>query len=85
MLEIINMPTDSTLFRKCMVGCEKQMGRLVIQEKGISIEMMLGVMDILEEEFLDDTIESRRRRTTAVCGGALVILYRGALRGGVSW
>lgn len=81
-LEITNMPTDSTLFRKFMVGCEKRMGRLVIQEKGISIEMMLGVMDILEEEFLDDTIESRRRRTIAVCGGALVILYGGALRGG---
>ena len=55
---------------------------MVIQEKGISIEMMLGVMDILEEELLDDTTDSRRHRTIAVCGGALVILYGRALQAG---
>ena len=59
-------------------------GQLVIQEKGISIEMMLGVMDILEEELLDDTTADSRRhsRTIAVCGGALVILYGRALQAG---
>lgn len=82
LLETTNMPTDSVLFRKFMIGCEKRMGRLVIQEKGISIEMMMGVMDILEEEFLDEATEPRRKRTIAICGGASVILYGGALRGG---
>lgn len=67
-----NMPTDLTLFRKFMIGCEKRMGRLVIQEKGISIKMMIGVMDIVETD-------KRRKRVLAMRSGALVILYGGAL------
>ena len=58
------------------------MGRLVIQERGISIEMMLGVMDILENDLGARDMDAGRKRDIIVAGAALVILYGGALRGG---
>ena len=66
-----------------MIGCEKRMGRLVIQERGISIEMMLGVMDILENDLGATDTDAGRKGDVIVAGAALVIrLYGGALRGG---
>ena len=65
-----------------MIGCKKRMGWLVIQEQGISIEMMLGVMDILEDELGARDMDARRKGDVIVAEAALVILYGGALRGG---
>lgn len=80
--QLTNMPSDSILFRRFMLGCEKRMGRLVIQERGISIEMMLGVMNFLEHDLNDAAVDQKRKRDIIVGGAALVILYAGALRGG---
>ena len=43
--------TDTRLFRKIMVGLEKRMGRLVIQNAGISVEMLLAMLEDVEMEY----------------------------------
>ena len=44
--------------------------------------MMLGVMDILEDELGARDMDARRKGDVIVAEAALVILYGGALRGG---
>ena len=43
--------TDTPLFRKFMVGLEKRMGRLVLQNAGISVELLLAILDAMEKEY----------------------------------
>ncbi len=75
-------PTDSLLFRMFVRGCEKRMGRLVIQEMGLSLEMMLGVVEELNLELEDAVTKIGRRRDLIMARGAFLALYGGALRGG---
>ena len=74
--------TDTRLFRKFMVGLEKRMGRLVIQNAGISVELLLGILEVLEEEYLRSDVTLPRRRELIICGSAYVVLFSAALRGG---
>ncbi len=75
-------PTDSIVFRLFIKGCEKRMGRLVVQEMGLSLEMMLGLVEELEMELADAETGDERRRELTMARGAFLALYGGALRGG---
>ena len=79
---LTNSPTDSLVFRMFMMGCEKRMGRLVIQELGFSVEVVKAMLAMWDEELESANVNVRRKRDLVVVGGALVILVGGALRGG---
>ena len=74
--------TDTRLFRKFMVGLEKRMGRLVIQNVGISVELLLAMLDNMELEYGQEEVGSDRKRELIICGSAFVVLFSAALRGG---
>ena len=79
---LLDSPTQSRLFVMFMQGCEKRMGRLVKQDMGISIEMVIEVLNLYEEELKDMNTTQERKRMIIVCAGAFVTLFAGALRGG---
>ena len=74
--------TDTRLFRKFMTGLEKRMGRFVIQNAGISIELLLAMLGDMEEEYSKREISRARKRELIICGSAFVVLFSAALRGG---
>ena len=66
-----------------MKGCEKRMGRfLVKQDLGISLEMLLAILEICESELVDKTVTKARKRFVVVCAGTFMILWVCALQGG---
>ena len=74
--------TDTYLFRKFMVGLEKRMGRLVIQNVGISVEVLLAMLEDMEVEYGQAATISERKRELIICGSAFVVLFSAALQGG---
>ena len=54
--------TDTCFFRKFMVGLEKRMGRFVIQNAGIGVEVLLAVLDIMDLEYVNSTIQPSGKR-----------------------
>ena len=79
---LTNSPTDSLVFRMFMMGCEKRMGRLVIQELGLTVDVVKAILSLWDEELESENVNVARKRNLVVVGGALVILVGGALRGG---
>ena len=77
-----NSPIDSLVFQMFMMGCEKQMGRLVIQELGFTVELVKSMLPLWDVELELESMNVKRKRDLVVVGGALVILVGGALRGG---
>ena len=75
-------PLNSALFRKFMLGLEKRMGRVVYQDLGLSVELLLEILSMYEEELSTVGVPWSRRRSIVVSGAAFVTLYVGALRGG---
>ena len=83
MMVLSRNDTDSVLFRKFIQGVEKRMGRLVLQNIGISIDMLLLMLQGYEEELQEKAlIDKQRKRRIIICGCAFVNLFVGALRGG---
>ena len=74
--------TDTVTFRMFMLGCEKRMGRLVVQELGFTVEVVLRLLEDWNRELESDEVNSARKRDLIVVGGAFVVLVGGALRGG---
>ena len=74
--------TDTRLFRKFMVGLEKRMGRLVIQNSGLSVELLLALLRVMEDEYETLAVSFDRKRELIMCGSAFVVLFSAALRGG---
>ena len=74
--------TDTMLFRKFMVGLEKRMGRLVVQNSGISVELLLAILARMEIEYRSKDLIQGRKQELIVCGAAFVVLFSAALRGG---
>lgn len=74
--------TDSVTFRMFMLGCEKRMGRIVIQELGFTVEVVVELLSGWEKELNDQSVSFDRKRDLIIVGGALVVLAGGALRGG---
>lgn len=77
-----NGSTDTRLFRKFMLGLERRMGRLVKQNMGISVEVLVAMLDNYEIELCDRRTTNERKRMIIMCASAYVILFTGALRGG---
>ena len=79
---LTNAPTDSLVFRMFMLGCEKRMGRLVVQELGFTVEMIKAMLTLWDQELESVNVNAKRKRDLIVVGAALVVLAGGALRGG---
>ena len=74
--------TDSIGFRMFMTGCEKRMGRLVIQELGFTVEVVIEMLKGWDAMLEAEDIEVGRKRDIVIVGATLVVLVGGALRGG---
>ena len=74
--------TDTRLFRKFMVGLEKRMGRLVVQNSGLSVELLLALLSALDLEYGNSSTSYARKRELIMCGSAFTVLFSAALRGG---
>ena len=74
--------TDSIGFRLFMIGCEKRMGRLVIQELGFMVEVVKEMMSGWDRILDSDDVNARQKRDIVVVGEALAVLDGGELRGG---
>lgn len=74
--------TDTRLFRKFMQGLEKRMGRLVKQNSGIAVEVLLEILENYELELADRETSNARKRDVIISGAAFVIMFCAALRGG---
>ncbi len=72
---------NSVLFRQFIYGLEKRMGRVVIQNIAISVEMLNQILDNMEEELRDRETQWERKRDLIIGGAAFVSLFVGALRG----
>ena len=71
--------TDTQLFRKFMVGLEKRMGCLVIQNSGLSVESLLALLMAMEVEYKSAAVDYTRKRELIMCGSAFVVLFSAAL------
>ena len=76
---LTNAPTDSLVFCMFMIGCKKQMGWLVIQELGFTVEVVKAMLVIWDQELESVNVNAKRKRDLVVIGGALVVLAGGAL------
>ena len=65
-----------------MLGCEKRMGRVVLQELGFTVEVVIEMLAGWDRELASEEVSSSRKRDLVVVGGAFVVLVGGALRGG---
>ena len=74
-------PTQSKLFARFMRGCEKRMGRLVIQNKALDIKILQRLLLNYELELLSTKTSASRKRWIKVVTAYFVISYVGALRG----
>lgn len=74
-------PTDSQLFDWFMLGLRKRIGVLVNQNLGISVEVMLEILNRYDAEIEDEDLDFDRLRTIIVCGAAFIILFAASLRG----
>ena len=79
---LTNAPTDLLVIRMFIMGCEKQMGWLVIQELGFMVEVVKAMLGIWDQELESVNMNAKRKRDLVVVGGTLVVLAGGALQGG---
>ena len=73
--------SDTRLFRKFMVGLEKRMGSLVVQNSGISVELLLAILARMEIEYRSEIVVRARKQELIICGAAFVVLFSVVLRG----
>ena len=59
---LTSSPTDSVLFRMFTLGCEKRMGRVVLQELAFSVEVILEVLRGFDAELEAEDTEYKRKR-----------------------
>ena len=79
---LTSSPTDSVLFCMFTLGCEKRMGRVVLQELAFSVEIILALLRDFDAELESEDTEYKRKRDLVVVGATLVVLCTAALRGG---
>lgn len=77
-----NSPTQSKLFTMFMKGCEKRMGRLVKQDMGLSLPVLMEILRIYDEDLERSDLGQEEKRARIICGAAFTVLWAGALRGG---
>ena len=74
-------PTQSRLFCKFIRGCEKRMGRLVIQNKALDIRILQKMLMDYDFELLSKRTSEKRRRMVTMLMAYFTISFVGALRG----
>ena len=57
---LTNTPTDLLVFHMFMMGCEKQMGWLVIQELGFRVEVVKAMLGIWDQELESVNVNAKR-------------------------
>ena len=62
-----------------MTGLEKRMGRMVNQNAGISMELLLAMLENMGEEDSKHDIAAGRKRELIICVTAFVVLFSAAL------
>jgi hypothetical protein len=73
---------DSALFARFIKGCEKRMGRIVKQDMGLSVPILLAILDNLEADRLRASrLDVRKPRHIVMLGACLVIGFCDALQG----
>jgi hypothetical protein len=80
-LSLTKSGVDSALFERFIKGCEKRMGRIVRQDMGLSVPILLTLLNNLERELHDPTTDWTRKRQVVMLGACLVIGFCDALRG----
>jgi len=63
-----NGGTDTRLFRKFIAGLERRMGRVVRQNSGIAIDVLLKVFENYEGELSQSSLTKERRREIIMAG-----------------
>jgi len=77
-----NGGTDTRLFRKFIAGLERRMGRVVRQNSGIAIDILLKVFENYERELSQSSLTKERRREIIMAGAGFACLFCAALSGG---
>lgn len=75
-----NSPTNSYWFKRFLSGCHKRMGDVWLPDKALTLDVLLGCLEILEKEF-SETVDGQRRLEVGLTGAMLVASYMAALRG----
>ena len=57
---LTNAPTDLLVIRMFIMGCEKQMGWLVIQELGFMVEVVKAMLGIWDQELESVNVNAKR-------------------------
>ena len=70
-----NGGTDTRLFRKFIAGLERRMGRVVRQNSGIAIDVLLRVFENYERELSQSSLTKERRREIIMAGAGFACLF----------
>ena len=65
-----------------MSGLEKRMGKVVCQDLGLDVRILVIILENIELEIRDPRVAWSRKRHLSMCAAAFVVLYVAALRGG---
>lgn len=75
-------PLHTKWFRLFSKGCEARMGNVTSQDAAIPVEVMLGMLDLLEVKIQWRSTSPNERRLAIMTAAVLLIGYCAALRGG---
>jgi hypothetical protein len=78
---LIKCCTNLALFTMFMKGCEKRMGRIIKQDRALSIDILLVLLNNLDEVWKTSTEDQVCQRNSVLLGACLVIGFCSALRG----
>ncbi len=78
-LQVTTCPTYSDFFERFNEGLHKRMGNVIRPDRAISHAIMVELMQILEEEWLNP--QTRGRLQLALEGAFYVVAFTLALRG----
>ena len=74
--------TDTVTFCIFILGCKKRIGRVVVQELGFMVEVVLEMLARWDRELESVGLSVDRKQDLIVVGGAFMALVGGALRRG---
>jgi len=77
---VTDSPTYGIWFQRFMLGCHKRMGEKLKQDMGVSIEVMLALMDIFESNY-NTADETREKLSIALMAMYCIASFCGGLRG----
>ncbi|KAL7580653.1 hypothetical protein ACA910_002166 [Epithemia clementina (nom. ined.)] len=73
-------PTNGLWFKRYLTGCHRRIGNIWIPDRAITVEIILGLLELLEEEY--HLLETGQRRLEVCSTAALIVTgYSAALQG----